>query len=139
MSKDLIHYEEWKNKGYEIRIENVVTDLVPHKKIEFSDRNAKDVITPQRVSPYYQNPTDAQLILYKYLQRKHEREEEPHEAEIMEIYLEHTKPLNKHRFTTNPEADDERIHRIARAWYKRSVAALVFLGYFGLQFKRKAV
>lgn len=117
--KDLIHYEEWKNKG----IEFCIVD--------------EEALTTQRINVYWQKPTKAQAELYKYLKRKVDCGEKPHESEIFEIYTNHVKALNRLRFTDNPELDDERIHNNARQWFKQSLASLVLLGWFGLQFKKR--
>lgn len=119
--KDQLHYDEWKDK----------TEL-------FHNNNEGRTIQTQRINPYWQNPTKAQRVLYLYLKHKHNCREEPHESEIFEIYSEYVTPIGNQRFTNNPEGDDERIRSNARLWFRNSISALVFLGWFGLQFNRKA-
>ncbi len=94
----------------------------------------EEVVTTER---YWKKPTKGQKELYLYLRHKFECGEDPHESEIFEIYANYVTPINKWRLTNNEKWDEERIHKCARAWFKASISSLVFLGWFGLQFKRK--
>jgi hypothetical protein len=123
--KELIHFEEWKDKGIELNTGSGVQET--------------DVLRTKSINPYWQKPTKAQEALYKYLKETVEMGVEPHESKIFEIYSTHVKPPHSWIFRrdSTPEENDERIHKNSRLWFKQALASLVLLGWFGLQFKRQ--